>query len=144
MRRDMRRGRAQSTTPGYIETSVYNCMLKVIFSGKVEKRNYTKGELNGPATITWQTGDVFEFSYKNGNMEVTSDHYNQSVRVIIVLQGNAVFHSHTGLSEQRSYVDGVCHGPGKAGPSLVNTLNNLRSLASHSDHTPGGLRGEDV
>ena len=27
------------------------------------------------------------------------------------LQGNAVFHSHTGLSEQRTYVDGVCHGP---------------------------------
>ena len=119
-------------------------MLKVNFSGKVEKRNYTKGELNGPATITWQTGDVFEFSYKNGNMEVTSDHYNQSARVIIVLQGNAVFHSHTGLSEQRSYVDGVCHGPGKARPSLVNTLNNLRPLASHSDHTPGGFRGEDV
>ena len=49
-----------------------------MFSGKVEKRTYTKGELNGPATITWQTGDVFEFSYKNGNMEVTtSDDYDQ-------------------------------------------------------------------
>ena len=36
----------------------------------MEKRNYTKGELNGPATITWESGDVFEFSYKNGNMEV--------------------------------------------------------------------------
>ena len=56
-------------------------MLKVIFSGKVEKRNYTKGELNGPATITWQTGDVFEFSYKNGNMEVTS-----AVAVIIIIR----------------------------------------------------------
>ena len=22
-----------------------------------------------------------------------------------------MFHSHTGLSEQRTYVDGVCHGP---------------------------------
>ena len=42
----------------------------MMFSGKVEKRNYTKGELHGPATITWQTGDVFEFSYKNGNMEL--------------------------------------------------------------------------
>ena len=28
-----------------------------------------------------------------------------------MFQGNAVFHSHTGLSEQRTYVDGVCHGP---------------------------------
>ena len=52
-----------------------------MFSGKVEKRNYTKGELNGPATITWQTGDVFEFSYKNGNMEVTS-----AVAVIIIIR----------------------------------------------------------
>ena len=47
-----------------------------MFSGKVEKRNYTKGELHGPATITWQTGDVFEFSYKNGNMEVISDDHD--------------------------------------------------------------------
>ena len=41
-----------------------------------------QGELNGPASITWQSGDVFEFSYKNGNME-----------------GNAVFHSHTGTKK---------------------------------------------
>ena len=33
------------------------------------------------------------------------------IRVSDVLQGSAVFHSHTGLSEQRTYVDGVCHGP---------------------------------
>ena len=39
-------------------------------SGKVEKRNYEKGELNGPATITWPSGDVFEFSYNAGKMEV--------------------------------------------------------------------------
>ena len=38
-------------------------------SGKVEKRNYTKGELHGPATISWSTGDVFEFSYRAGTME---------------------------------------------------------------------------
>ena len=54
-----------------------------MFSGKVEKRNYTKGELNGPATITWQTGDVFEFSYKNGNMEVTSDQCTMAVMIMI-------------------------------------------------------------
>ena len=39
-------------------------------SGKVEKRLYEKGELNGPATITWPSGDVFEFSYNAGKMEV--------------------------------------------------------------------------
>ena len=39
-------------------------------SGKVEKRSYVKGELNGPATITWPSGDVFEFSYNAGKMEV--------------------------------------------------------------------------
>ena len=26
-------------------------------------------------------------------------------------QGTGTFHSHTGISEQRTYVDGVCHGP---------------------------------
>ena len=74
MLRATRRGRARSTTPGHNQ-NLYckDFILKVTFSGKVEKRNYTKGELHGPATITWQTGDVFEFSYKNGNMEVTSD-----------------------------------------------------------------------
>ena len=30
---------------------------------------------------------------------------------MVYAAGNAVFHSHTGLSEERSYVDGVCHGP---------------------------------
>ena len=35
----------------------------------MEKRNYTKGELHGPATISWSTGDVFEFSYRAGTME---------------------------------------------------------------------------
>ena len=34
-----------------------------------------------------------------------------TVMMIRVLQGSAVFHSHTGISEQRTYVDGVCHGP---------------------------------
>ena len=75
MSRATRRGRARSTMPGHCNKKL--CfLLKEMFSGKVEKRNYTKGELNGPATITWQTGDVFEFSYKNGNMEVTSDDYD--------------------------------------------------------------------
>ena len=41
--------------------------------------------------------------------------------VILVLQGNAVFHSHTGLSEQRTYVDGVCHGPATLTTPQVNT-----------------------
>ena len=70
--RAMRRVTAQSTMPGDIfNIRIYGCINShTLFSGKVEKRNYTKGELHGPATITWQTGDVFEFSYKNGNMEV--------------------------------------------------------------------------
>jgi hypothetical protein len=36
----------------------------------VEKRTYQKGELNGPAIITWASGDSFEFNYINGKMEV--------------------------------------------------------------------------
>ena len=44
-------------------------------SGKVEKRLYEKGELNGPATITWPSGDVFEFSYNAGKMEVRNRYY---------------------------------------------------------------------
>ena len=27
------------------------------------------------------------------------------------LQGTGTFHSHTGISEERTYVDGICHGP---------------------------------
>ena len=46
-------------------------------SGKVEKRSYEKGELNGPATITWPSGDVFEFSYNGGKMEVRLCFVNQ-------------------------------------------------------------------
>ena len=37
---------------------------------KVEKRTYEKGELNGPAVISWNSGDSFEFSYVGGKMEV--------------------------------------------------------------------------
>ena len=37
---------------------------------QVEKRTYDKGELNGPAVITWDSGDSFEFSYCAGKMEV--------------------------------------------------------------------------
>ena len=70
---------------------------------KVEKRNYQKGELNGPAAISWPrcyhysddsgavhggvhgvnmyfdgyqlffSGDSFEFNYSNGKMEVLSN-----------------------------------------------------------------------
>ena len=50
--------------------------------------------MNGPATITWPSGDVFEFCYCGGSM-----------------QGTGTFHSHTGVSEERTYIDGVCHGP---------------------------------
>ena len=46
-------------------------------SGKVEKRSYEKGELNGPATITWPSGDVFEFSYNGGKMEVRPKNFNK-------------------------------------------------------------------
>lgn len=82
-------------------------------SGKVEKRNYTKGELHGPATISWSTGDVFEFSYRAGTMEGEDKYFSTKLifSLFTVHAGNAVFHSHTGLSEERSYVDGVCHGP---------------------------------
>ena len=38
---------------------------------QVEKRHYVKGELNGPATISWTSGDSFEFSYCNQKMEVS-------------------------------------------------------------------------
>ncbi len=43
---------------------------------QVEKRTYQKGELNGPAIITWASGDSFEFNYINGKMEVTKIYYN--------------------------------------------------------------------
>ena len=34
---------------------------------QVEKRMYEKGELHGPATISWPSGDSFEFNYCIGS-----------------------------------------------------------------------------
>ena len=47
---------------------------------------------------------------------VTVGSYHAMIAVTKVVstdisQGTGTFHSHTGISEQRTYVDGVCHGP---------------------------------
>ena len=46
--------------------------------------------------------------------------------MVTVHAGNAVFHSHTGLSEERSYVDGVCHGPATLRTPQVSHVTRTR------------------
>ena len=57
-------------------------------SGKVEKRLYEKGELNGPATITWPSGDVFEFSYNAGKMEVRNKYFYFKILITTMVTNN--------------------------------------------------------
>ena len=38
------------------------------------------------------------------------------------MEGIGVFHSHTGITEQRSYIDGICHGPATLHTPQVYTL----------------------